>query len=213
MSAAVGSTRRRRLRQAALAVVVAILLTASYFGRQVILVGNGYVAKTVCSAVYVSGRKPHAARDAEIRLSYPGILRLVSADVERSSRTVRSAFLGLGERVAVYRDGLGCTLALGVSPGSSPRGGARERGGASGEGHAVARARGRAAGGSAALDASAVTAALDEAFAEPGPVPTRRTRAMVDRPGWAARRRALRRGLWSGSALPGWSMTKSVSTR
>ena len=117
MSAAVGSPWRRWRGRAALVVVVAILLTAGYFARQLTLVGNGYVAKTMCSAVYVSGRKPQAVRDAEIRLNDPGILRLASADVERSSRTVRSAFLGLGERVAVYRDGLGCTLALGVGPG------------------------------------------------------------------------------------------------
>ena len=75
------------------------------------------VAKIVCSGVYVSGRKPQAVLDTEIRLNDPGILRLVSADVERSNRTVRSRFLGLGERVAVYRDGLGCTLALGVGAG------------------------------------------------------------------------------------------------
>ena len=76
-----------------------VLIAAGYFTRQVILVGNGYVAKTVCSGVYVSGRRPQAVLDAEIRLNDPGILRVVSADVERSSRTVHSAFLGLGERV------------------------------------------------------------------------------------------------------------------
>ena len=76
MSSAVASPWRRWWRRAALAVVLAILLTAGYFARQVILVGNGYVAKTMCSAVYVSGRKPQAVRDAEIRLNDPGILRV-----------------------------------------------------------------------------------------------------------------------------------------
>ena len=211
MSTAVGSARRRRLRLAALAVVVVLLLTAGYFVRQVILVGNGYVAKTVCSAVYVSGRKPQAVRDAEIRLNDPGILRLVSADVERSGRTVRSAFLGLGERVAVYRDGLGCTLALGVSPGElASRGLPANVAALPARGTPWPARAGRATGGSAALDPSAVTAALDEAFAEPGPVPTRRTRAVVIVQDGRLVAERYGAGFGPESALPGWSMTKSV---
>ena len=73
MSAAAGSPWRRRLRIATLGVVAAVLVTAGYFARQVILVGNGYVAKTVCSGVFVSGRKPQGVLDAEIRLNDPGI--------------------------------------------------------------------------------------------------------------------------------------------
>ena len=56
----------------------------------------------------------------------------------------------------------------------------------------------------------AITAALDDAFAEPGPVPTRRTRAVVVVQD--GRLVAERYGAGHGpeSALPGWSMTKSV---
>ena len=211
MSLAVASPWRRWWRRAALAVVLAILLTAGYFARQVILVGNGYVAKTMCSAVYVSGRKPQAVRDAEIRLNDPGILRLVSADVERSSRTVRSAFLGLGERVAVYRDGLGCTLALGVGPGElSSRGLPANVAALPARGTPWAVRAARAAAGSPALDPPLVTAAVDEAFAEPGPVPTRRTRAVVIVQDGRLVAERYGADFGPGSALPGWSMTKSV---
>lgn len=212
MSAAAGSPWRRRLRIATLGVVAAVLLTAGYFARQVILVGNGYVAKTVCSGVFVSGRKPQGVLDAEIRLNDPGILRLVSADTERSSRTVRSAFLGLGERVAVFRDGLGCTLALGVGAGELASRGLPSNVAAlptTGTAWPTRDARG-AVGGPSGLDPVAITAALDDAFAEPGPVPTRRTRAVVVVQD--GRLVAERYGAGHGpeTALPGWSMTKSV---
>ena len=65
-------------------------------------------------------------------------------------------------------------------------------------------------GGPSGLDPVAITAALDDAFAEPGPVPTRRTRAVVVVQD--GRLVAERYGAGHGpeSALPGWSMTKSV---
>ncbi len=212
MSVAAGSPWRRRLRLTALAVVAMLLLIAGYFARQVILVGNGYVAKTVCSGVFVSGRKTQAVLDAEIRLNDPGILRLVSADVDRSRRTVHSAFRGLGERVAVYRDGLGCTLALGIGAeelalrglpanvAALPATGTRWP-------NPAARAPG---GGPSGLDPAAGATALDEAFAELGPVPTRRTRAVVVVQDGRLVAERYGSGLGPESALPGWSMTKSV---
>ena len=212
MSAAAGSAWRRRLRLAALVVGAGVLIAAGYFARQVILVGNGYVAKTVCSGVYVSGRRPQAVLDAEIRLNDPGILRVVSADVERSSRTVHSAFLGLGERVAVFRDGLGCTLALGVGVGElAARGLPANVAALPPRGTPWPTRDARGAGvGPAGLDPAAVTAALDEAFAEPDPVPTRRTRAVVVVQDGRLVAERYAAGLGPESALPGWSMTKSV---
>lgn len=212
MSAAAASPWRRRLRRAALVVAGGVLLTGGYFVRQIILVGNGYVAKTVCSGVYVSGRKPQAVLDAEIRLNDPGILRLVSADVERTSRTVHSAFRGLGERVAVYRDGLGCTLALGVGAGElAARGLPASVAALPATGTPwPTRPTGAAGAEPSGLDPAAVTAALDEAFAEPGPVPTRRTRAVVVVQDGRLVAERYGAGFGPESALPGWSMTKSV---
>ena len=212
MSAAAGSPWRRRLRLAALVVGAGVLIAAGYFTRQVLLVGNGYVAKTVCSGVYVSGRRPQAVLDAEIRLNDPGILRVVSADVERSSRTVHSAFLGLGERVAVFRDGLGCTLALGVGVGElAARGLPANVAALPARGAPWSTRDARDAGvGPSGLDPAAVSIALDEAFAEPDPVPTRRTRAVVVVQDGRLVAERYAAGLGPESALPGWSMTKSV---
>lgn len=212
MSAATGPSSRRRLRWAALAVLGGVLLTAGYFTRQVILVANGYVAKTVCSGVYVSGRKPQAVLDAEIHLNDPGILRLVSADVERGSRTVHSAFRGLGERVAVYRDALGCTLALGVDARDlAARGLPANVAALPATGTPWPTRPPRVAGtGPSGLDPLAIAAALDEAFAEPGSVPTRRTRAVVIVEDGRLVAERYGAGFGRESALPGWSMAKSV---
>jgi CubicO group peptidase (beta-lactamase class C family) len=68
----------------------------------------------------------------------------------------------------------------------------------------------RAAAGSPALAPPLVTAAVDEAFAEPGPVPTRRTRAVVIVQDGRLVAERYGADFGPGSALPGWSMTKSV---
>jgi CubicO group peptidase (beta-lactamase class C family) len=201
---------RRYLRLAAILIVGLILLTGAYFGRQVVLIGNGYVSKTVCSGVFVTGRKPQSVIDAEVRSNDPGILRIVSVEVDRSAGTVRSRLLGLGERVAVFREGLGCTLAVGVDPRLVSSRGLPSPAAMS------ATLRGAwplpALGGSpaSALAPAAVTAALDEAFAEPGPLPSRRTRAVVVVHDGRIVGERYAPGYGPESPLPGWSMTKSV---
>ncbi len=201
---------RRRLRVGLGVGVAALVLAAGYLARQVILVGNGYVAKTVCSGVFVSDRRPHAVRDAEIQSNDPGILRLVSVEVDRGGLTVTTRFLGLGERVAVFRGGLGCTLAVGAAP--------RELASRALPDPATPVSRKpwpsrEAIGGDAArpgFDMAALGAAVEEAFAEPGPTPTRRTRAIVVVHDGAIVAERYAAGYGRDSALAGWSMTKSV---
>ena len=201
--------RRRALRLGLVAALVAVGGATLYLARQIILVGNGYVAKTVCSGVFLTGRKPQSVLDEEVKSNDPGILRLATVEVDRSAGTVRSRLLGLGGRVAVYREGLGCTLAIGV--------GEREL-----------AARGlplkttmtvamptpwpvpSARPATAPPSPAAVTAALDEAFAEPGPSPSRRTRAVVIVHEGRILAERYAAGYGPDSALPGWSVTKSV---
>jgi CubicO group peptidase (beta-lactamase class C family) len=57
---------------------------------------------------------------------------------------------------------------------------------------------------------AALTAALDEAFAEPGPMPTRRTRAVVVVHDGRIVAERYAPGYGPESPLPGWSVTKSV---
>jgi CubicO group peptidase (beta-lactamase class C family) len=194
---------RRRVGIAIAVAAAALALAGGHVARQVILIGNGYVAKTVCSGVFISQRKAHAVRDAEILSNDPGLLRLVSSDVDWNGRAVRARFLGLAERFAVFRGPLGCTLAVDVTP--------RELAARTlPEGAPVERARWamREAGGDPAAGIDA--AAVDEAFAEPGPNPTRRTRAVVVVHDGAIAAERYAAGFGRDSALPGWSVTKSV---
>ncbi|HKZ05101.1 MAG TPA: serine hydrolase [Methylomirabilota bacterium] len=209
MSGPVRPGRRRTVRLGLIAALVVVGGATIYLARQIVLVGNGYVAKTVCSGVFLTGRKPQSVLDEEIRANDPGILRLATVEVDRSAGTVRSRLLGLGLRIAVYREGLGCTLAIGV--------GAREL-----------AARGlplettmtvamptpwpvpSAPPATAPPSSAAVTAALDDAFAEPGPSPSRRTRAVVIVHEGRIVAERYAPGYGPHSPLPGWSMTKSV---
>jgi CubicO group peptidase (beta-lactamase class C family) len=181
----------------------ALVLTGAYLARRVVLIGTGYVAKTVCSGVFISERKPHAVRDAEILANDPGLLRLVSSEVDWNGRAVRARFLGLGERIAVFRGPLGCTLAIGVTPRELAAGTPPEPAPAPRTPWPSRTGAGPAAAG---IDASAV----DEAFAEPGPAPTRGTRAVVVVHDGAIVAERYAPGYGRDAALAGWSVTKTV---
>ena len=60
------------------------------------------------------------------------------------------------------------------------------------------------------IDRAALGALLDEAFAEPGPIPTRRTRAIVVVHDGEIVAERYATGYGRDSALAGWSMTKSA---
>ena len=203
-----GHARRRPLRVLLLALGVLLLVALVYYGGRIVTVGNGYVAKTVCSGVFVTGRKPQSLLDEEIHANDPGIFRLASVDVDRSGGTVVSRLLGLGGRTAVYREGLGCTLALGIAPRDLAARGLPIPGAMP----ATVRTPWPAPTGAPAapLDPAAVTAALDEAFTEPGPIASRRTRAVVIVQNGRVVAERYAPGYGADSPLPGWSMTKSV---
>jgi hypothetical protein len=73
--------------------------------RQMAKIGAGYVAKQVCSCVFVGGRDLVACR-GDLR---PRAER-VQAELLLPDRAVRAWVPLLAERVARYRDGSGCTL-------------------------------------------------------------------------------------------------------
>lgn len=197
-----------------LAIAIASIGFAVWQYRPMIVVGAGYKAKILCSGVFVS-RRPEADVLAE-DLYVDGLeaLDLFSASVDRKSRTVSASLLGFWERVAVYREGLGCTLAVGVSeetlraekipadvrkdlPLSAselwPRG-----------------SRVELTDTVANVDMAKLKSAMDFAFSEPDPEALQRTRAIVvvHRGRIVAERYA--KDVDKTTALLGWSMSKSV---
>jgi hypothetical protein len=77
------------------------------------LLGSGYMAESLCSGLFVSGRDRESIFAEE--LSGPGyeLLRLFQADIDEQRKQVTGSTFGLWPRTAIYRDGLGCTLAIG----------------------------------------------------------------------------------------------------
>ena len=69
-------------------------------------IGAGYVAKEVCSCIYVGERDYESCR-----LDVPALMDAIDAEVLPDEQAVRAFLTGLGERIARYSDdGGGCTL-------------------------------------------------------------------------------------------------------
>lgn len=76
------------------------------FGAQNVEIGAGYVAKEVCSCIYVGGRDFESCR-----LDVPESMDPIESELLADERAIRAFVPLLGERVARYSDvGGGCTL-------------------------------------------------------------------------------------------------------
>jgi len=206
------STTSRTVIVKRLFVVVAVVVAAAvgYAIRFAILsapVGTGYTAKVLCSAVFVSGREPAdvMATDLEMMQKWP-----VRTEVDDKHRTVTASMAGLFRRTAVYREGLGCTLAVGIGGEELRRQTLPEPMPAAPasadfpwpEGEGVDPPIGGVPGG--------IEAALDLAFSEPKPDRPRRTRAVVVVHHGRIIAERYAAGISAETPLVGWSMTKSV---
>ena len=179
-------------------------------------VGAALVAKRVGSGVFLSGRSVESilAEEFAPETGLDRMLRpLVDVDVDHDAQTVTATVAGV-QRTAVYRVGLGCTIALGRSaaelrseaiepviaepadPASVPWP----------TGEAVPKVDDHPE-----LDRDAMLEAVARAFDEPRAEAKARTRAVavVYRGQLVAERYAA--GFDRNTRLEGWSMTKSVT--
>lgn len=143
---------------------------------------TGGSAKMLCTDVFVAGRDPDLAYEQDFRrISAPGkYLAIVHPTVDFRERTVTANLWGMQKRVAVFRPGIGCTAAEGVSV---------EELRAQGSGVATALpppdpAKPWPQGDAAVpvpegIDAARLTKALDDAFAEQDPAQPKNTRGVV----------------------------------
>lgn len=96
---------------------LAALVVIAAFGYLVIFIapiGDAYTAKMLCSGVFVAQRPAEQVRREDILADNNPFLPLVDAQVDVAHRRVNASFLGLARRVAVFREGLGCTVAIHV---------------------------------------------------------------------------------------------------
>jgi CubicO group peptidase (beta-lactamase class C family) len=186
-------------------ILLAVLLLAglAWLGWQssrLLPIGAGYLAKALCSEYFVAGRHDPEAIFKDVGDIDP-TFAWVSYRLDRAARrAIGYVGPGLAETTAVYRDGVGCTIATGIDadeleplpqdlsgavPASDPF--------------------------SELPENPALERALDEAFTEPEEGSKRRTRAIVvlHHGRIAAERYAP--GFDRGTPLIGWSMTKSIT--
>jgi CubicO group peptidase (beta-lactamase class C family) len=168
-------------------------------------VATGFVAHTLCSAIFVSGADSDRAF-AETLEAMPGVGLIGWAlryQVDREQREVSSTLLGLSRSRALYADGFGCRLAdddeLAAAwplPADNP----------------PPRPLLPDIAGPGVVETASpgLRQAIDRAFAEPDQPPLRHTRAVVVLRNGHVIAERYAPGYGIDTPLAGWSATKSV---
>ncbi len=166
-------------------------------------IAAGYKAKTLCTGVFVSQRSVEDVLAHELKVDSQPILHLAGTQIDHGAQTVTGTFAGFIERHALFRPGLGCTLA-------GPKGPAALRPQALTPSTNTAPDPFDRPAENFGVDMKKLQAVVDDAFAEPDPERLRRTRAVVvvHQGRIVAERYAP--GIGPDTPLHGWSMTKSV---
>lgn len=166
--------------------------------------GAGYHAKILCSGVFVAQRPEEQVIAVDL-----GRLWYVQGQVDRAAQTATSSLYGLGSATAVYRQGLGCTLARGTT---------------------AEALRAEAPSVPAARDTAGLPWPTGDLGAEPSPLPETDVQALsaavaagFANPEWNTRAVVVvqsgsivaeryAEGFDATTPLTGWSMTKSVTS-
>jgi CubicO group peptidase (beta-lactamase class C family) len=211
-----GTLRRKAWLWLAAAIAVAGAAVAGPRLYRTALVGSGFTADMLCSAVFVSHRDEPAVLDEDLKGPGYELLQFFHATIERDRKRVTASFHGIVPQTAIFRDGLGCTRIDGKSekelraeaadlfplPQPAPDSEALWPEGERVDLDASAQDQD--------IDRPQLKAALDAAFAEPDPAHPRRTRALVvvHRGRIVAERYAP--GFNAAMPLIGWSMAKAA---
>lgn len=177
------------------AVILGVVAIALYYGYRMATIGTAYVAKILCSGVFVSQRDPATIVGTDLAIDDIAVLRHIDARVDRDARAVTADIFGLAWRKAAFREGRGCAVMHGgADPPQAPVHAAMPR--------------------ADALETQAdprFQATLDWAFSEPDPAFPRRTRAVVILYHGRVVAERYAEGFTRDTPLPGWSITKSVT--
>lgn len=199
-------------------VLIAAAAVLAWFLANALPIGTGYVAKYLCTSTFVSLRDPDPVFREDITPVNP-LARAVSYTIDRDHRSVTATALGIISSTAVYRDGCGCTLAMGATARNiqtQTRNLAARAPDAAlpSQPDALPWPDGNGPPSPPAdmgVDPDRLAEALDEAFAEPSSDNPRKTRAVlvVYQGRLIAERYA--EGFHAKMPLPGWSMAKSIT--
>ncbi|MBN2078398.1 MAG: serine hydrolase [Spirochaetes bacterium] len=193
-------------------VLVACIGYGIYFIDTALPIGNGYAAKYLCSQAFLAGRNPDTIFDDEVRPTNL-LFALVKPEVNTHEKSVTARGFGFRKPLtAVYREGYGCTLAVGVSPDDLRRQvplPSRKR-----HDPRIPWPRGERVNSVSVppeVNLTALNDALEWAFREPGPATKRNTRAVVVVYRGAIIAERYAKGISPERPMIGWSMTKTVT--
>jgi CubicO group peptidase (beta-lactamase class C family) len=200
----------RLLKRILLFIVIVVLSYAIYYAWRAFPIISGYGAKDLCSCVMIAGRNPDDVIRQELG---NGPLKYGTFSVSFADSSATGSVFGLAKRKAVYRKGLGCTLvvqmgeeALRSQPitlSTPPRVNQDTIPWPSGNQLADSVPAG--------IDQAQLKKTLDDAFSEPGPNKTRRTRAVVVVYDGHIVAERYAPGFDEHAMQIGWSMTKSIT--
>ncbi|OYT11833.1 MAG: serine hydrolase [Bacteroidetes bacterium 4572_112] len=98
------------IKKITIAFIVILLLGFGILAKYLIdrsTIFTGFAAKNIASGIFVAGRTQRSIEKLDINF-FP--VNLATSIVDMDNKTVTSDFFGFGEQVAIYRNGLGCTL-------------------------------------------------------------------------------------------------------
>lgn len=101
-----------------MSLLLALVAGASIFAWQqypTLAIGSAYKAKTVCSAIFVSGRDEASVLEEDVHAGHLSRLDPIDIKIDHENRTVTASVYGMVSRTAVFREGIGVTLANDVS--------------------------------------------------------------------------------------------------
>jgi CubicO group peptidase (beta-lactamase class C family) len=191
-------------------IVLAGLAYGIFYAWRAVPIMTGYGAKNMCSCVMVAGRNPDDVNKNELGFS-PINLATVEVNYQDSSAT--STLFGLAKRKAIFRKGLGCALLVQMDedelraykPNLPARPVVDQDSTLWPNGNLNSDTTREG------VDRARIDRALDEAFSEPGPNKSRRTRAILIVYDGKIIAERYADGFDKNSKLIGWSMTKSVT--
>lgn len=115
MSTGGAMTRLKLIIAAVCVVIVAVLGFGVYYLNGAMTIGSGYVAKYLCSQIFLAGRDVDGLFEHEIKPVNP-LFALIDYQVDQTRQTVFASSFGNWKEIeAVYREGFGCTLAVDTS--------------------------------------------------------------------------------------------------
>jgi CubicO group peptidase (beta-lactamase class C family) len=194
-----------------LVVTAAIILLAPLY--RVALLGSGYMAHTLCSGMFVSGRDLNDVMTQELSGAGSGELAYFQAAPDHHARTVSASAYGFAAQTAIFRDGLGCTLIDGKSEAELRAQAADLFPARSAPNNEAAWPLGKHVAAwvvPETVNGEAVTKTIDDIFAERDPVRPRRTRALVVVHGGRIVAERYAPGFDAHMPLIGWSMAKTA---